>query len=175
VTIFLESPVPIICIGIAVEAVLGLILLRTGRGVLLWAMGGMLLLVLGGVLLERLVVTEKERVEDTIYGAIAALEANNEKGVFEYIVPPAVELRALVHSGMQRVQVTSVKLTRLELDINDLTSPPTAEAHIQGIISVEDRTGSAPYQNFGIRELVLELRRDPNRWVITGYVWKDRP
>ena len=60
--IFLESPWPILLIGIAVEAVLAVMLLRTGQGRLLWAMLGMAAVVLLGLAVERLVVTDREAV-----------------------------------------------------------------------------------------------------------------
>jgi hypothetical protein len=173
--IFLESPIPILCIGIFVEAALGLILWRTGRGAILWAMAGTMLVVLGGVLLERMVVTERELVEQTIDEAAAALEANDEHRVFEYIVPSAIELRALVHTGLQRAEVTRAKITGLDIDINDLTSPPTAEVHVHGSLSFKDRHGESPFDSYPINQLSLNMRRDPQRWIITGYTWKDRP
>ncbi len=50
--LFLESPWPILIVGLVVEAVLAIVLFRTGRGVVLVAMGGVALLVLLGVLIE---------------------------------------------------------------------------------------------------------------------------
>ncbi len=78
-TLLFENPLRIIFIGIVIEAVLGIVLLRTGRGALLWAMLGVLALTLAGVVVERLVVTEKERVEMTLDGITSALEANDLK------------------------------------------------------------------------------------------------
>ena len=46
-TFLLESPWPALVFGIFAEALLGIILLRTGRGVLLWAMAGVGLVVGG--------------------------------------------------------------------------------------------------------------------------------
>jgi len=174
-TIFLESPIPILCIGLLAEAVLGLIMLRTGRGVIFWPMGGVLLLVLGGVLLEWLVVTEKERVAEAIDGAAAALEANDEKAMTLYLAKEAANLRAEVHWAMTRVEFTKAKITRLEIDINELSSPPTAKVHVQGYLMFNDRKGEYPYHTQPVKELTLDLRRDSDRWVITGYTYSDDP
>jgi enolase len=59
--IFLESPWPILFIGIFAEAILALILFRTGRGAVLWAIAGVALLVIAGVLVERFAMTDKKR------------------------------------------------------------------------------------------------------------------
>ena len=88
-TLLFENPLRIIFIGIVIEAVLGIVLLRTGRGAMLWAMLGVLALTLAGVAVERLVVTEKERVEMTLDGITSALEANDLTRVLSYIAPDA--------------------------------------------------------------------------------------
>ena len=62
-TTLIEDPTPILVVGILIEAVLAIALLRTGRGVLLWAMLAVAGLTGLGLLLERWVVTERERVE----------------------------------------------------------------------------------------------------------------
>ncbi len=72
-----EHPWWIIFIGIGLEAVLAVVLLCTRRGVLLWVMLGVLAVTLLGLLIERLVVTDRERIEATLYGGVAALEAND--------------------------------------------------------------------------------------------------
>jgi hypothetical protein len=90
---FLEDPMPIILFGIVAEAVLGIILLTTRRGVLLWAMAGVLVLVLAGVGLEWLVVTERERVEATVEGAAAAVRANDRQGLLQCLDPAAADAR----------------------------------------------------------------------------------
>jgi hypothetical protein len=173
-TFFLESPWPVIGVGILVEVVLGLILWQTGRGVLLWAMGGVLLLVLGGLLLERLVVTEKERIEATLDGAAAAVEANDLDRVNTYLAADAAEPRTLARWALDRVTFTKVKITRIEITINRLTSPPAAKAEVSGYVSLRDRKGEYPYENHPLSGTV-ELRQDGNRWLVTGYKLHDDP
>ena len=52
-SIFIENPWPAILLGILGEAILAVILVRTGRGVLLVAMAGVLAASLLGVAVER--------------------------------------------------------------------------------------------------------------------------
>ena len=69
----LDGPIPILCTGIILEIVLGLILLRTGRG---WAMIGMGLVAVAtllGIGVERLIVTDTKRVKATLENARAAV------------------------------------------------------------------------------------------------------
>ena len=170
----LEDPTPVIFFGILVEAVLGVILLRTGRGVLLGAMAGVLLLVLAGVGLEWLVVTEPERVEATIEGAAAALAANDEQGVKKHIDPSATKTRNLVSWGFRQVAFTDAKVTDLKITVNKLTSPPTAEAHLTGIVWFQGRQADITRNSYPL-DPVIKLRLGPQGWLITGYEWENDP
>ena len=177
-TTLFESPWYIIFFGIAAEAVLGIILVRTGRGILIWAMAGVLVLVLALVGLERLVVTDGERIEATLEGAAAALQANDSRRLLqgeEYFASSAVKTRARVRQGLSRVEFTNVRITNLEIKINRYTSPHTAKAHIRGTVQFKDRRGEVPYQSYPLKELTVELRRGPDRWLITGHEWHDDP
>jgi hypothetical protein len=169
VTLLFENPLRIIFIGIVIETVLGIVLLRTGRGALLWAMLGILALMLVGVGVERLVVTEKERVEMTLDGIISALEANDLQRVLTYIAPGAVQTRNRAAWALGRIEVQSARIYRLEITINRLTSPMTAKAAFFGHISYRDRQGEIPYSNYGSR-FVVDLRKQGDAWVVTGHV-----
>lgn len=172
---FLENPMPVILCGIIAEAVLGIALLRTGRGVLLWAMGGVLALVLLGVGLEYLVVTEREQVETTLDEVAAAVGRNDRSGVLSHIHPSAAETRQLVNWGFGLASFTDAKITYLEVEnINHLTSPPTARVRVKGIVFFKDRRGEDPYGKRPVN-LTLELRRGSDRWLITSHQWHDDP
>ncbi len=90
-TIFLESPMPVIFVGIFLESVLGIILFTTRRGLLVAPMAAVLLLVFGGVWLERAYVTETERVEATLDEIAAALKTNDLAKVQSFLAPTATD------------------------------------------------------------------------------------
>ena len=172
---FLEDPMPVILFGIVAEAALGIAVLTTRRGVLLWAIAGVLVLVLAGVGLEWLVVTERERVEATVEGAATAVRANDRQGLLQQVDPSAGDARRLVNWAFDRVDFTDAKITHLEVQsINELTSPPTAKVHVKGIVFFRDRAGQDPYDKQPV-DLTLELRLQSGRWLISGYEWPDDP
>ncbi len=173
-TSLLEDPTPIILVGIIVEAVLGVILLRTGRGVLLWAMGGVMALVVIGVLVEWLVVTERERVEETIENAAAAVEANDFEKFDTYLTRDAEKARGLARWAFSRAEFSRVKITKLDIHIVRQTSPPTAKAELSGIVTFKDRMGESPYNNYPPNG-TLTLRLENGRWLISGYTLKNDP
>ena len=170
--IFLESPWPILFIGIAVEAVLAVVLLRTGRGAVLWGMIGAAAFVLLGLLVEWLVVTEREAVEHTLDACVAAVEANDVERLLSYISPSAQQARKEARWVLGRVQVEKARINDLEIKINRLTNPLTATARFEAIGTGRDRKGELPYQTFPAR-VTVELRQENARWLVAGYNIED--
>jgi hypothetical protein len=168
-TILFENPLRIIFIGIVIEAVLGIVLFRTGRGALLWAMIGVLALTVLAVVVERLVVTEKERVEMTLDGITSALEANDLSRLLSYIAPGAIQTRNRAAWAMGRIEVQSARIYWLNITVNRLTSPMTAKAAFSGHIYYRDRQGEIPYNNYGSK-FIVDLRKLGDVWVVTGHV-----
>lgn len=157
-TALAEDPTAILVLGIIAEAVLAAMLVSSRRGVLLWPMGGVLALVVLGVVLERLIVTERERVEAALHGAAAAMEANDRQRTASFIARSASEWlrRALYY--MDRVKFHQIRLRGVEITINELTSPPTAEATFFGTAHYEDRQGEYPYGTYQSRFRVTLIR-----------------
>ena len=175
VTTLLENPLPAILAGIVVEAILGVILVRTGRGMVLGIMGGVLLLVLALVGIEALVVTEPERVEQALEAGRAALEANDTDAVIACLAPQAEATQRLVRWAMRRVELTRVKITQLDVGpINALTSPPSVKVRMAALIEFRDRQGEFPYNHRPI-EFDLTLRRYDDRWLVTEHEWVEDP
>ncbi|MDZ7616811.1 MAG: hypothetical protein U1E05_07400 [Patescibacteria group bacterium] len=174
-TVLLETPLPAILTGIVILAILGVVLIHTGRGIVLAAMGGVVLLVLALVGLEWLVETERERVEATIYAGCAALEANDLEAVLACLTPQATTTERTVRWAMARGEIVSVKVTHLEIgSINELTSPPSVKVKLNARIEFRDRQGEFPYHHYPA-ELELTLRRYNDHWLVAGHDWKEDP
>jgi hypothetical protein len=166
--IFLESFWPVLLIGIAVEAVLMVALLRTGRGNLLWAMIGVALFTIAGVVVERLVVTQREAVENTLDAAVDAVLASDLNRLLDCVSPTAKKTRDDARQVFGRVEVGSTYIHSMEIKIDDRTSPYTAKARFQVIGQARDRKGEIPYEGFN-RAVTVELRLEGNRWLVYDY------
>ncbi len=166
--IFLESPWPVLLIGIAVEAVLAVLLLRTGQGRFLWAMLGVAALTLAGLLVERLVVTEREEVTDTLDACVAAVEANDLNRLLNYVSPTATQTRADARFVLGRALFETVWISNLEITINRLTSPPTAKAKFKAWVTGRDRLGEIPYRSEPIA-VTVTLRKEKGHWLVADY------
>jgi hypothetical protein len=92
----LEDPWPAIIGGGLLAAVLLVIGFKTGRGLWLIIVGLVLVVTAGLVVLERLVVTERERVEQTMVDTAAAVESNNVGAVLAYVSPTAGAARSRI-------------------------------------------------------------------------------
>lgn len=173
-TTLVESPSLAIFVGIAVEAVLGIVLLKTGRGVILLVMLGVLAVVLALVGLEWLVVTDAERVEETLDRAAAALQAGDLVGVLDCCHPTAAHSRSEARRALEWIEFTKVKITDLKVSINRLTSPPSARAEGLVVVSGHDRHGSFEEMTRPIR-FQVELRQQGERWLVTGHSLDSAP
>jgi len=167
---------PIIVFGVFAEAVLGIILVRTGRGVIVAAMAGVLLLVLAGVGIEWLVVTDFERVEATVEGTARALEANDIEAVLQFCSESdeAAHTRSEARRAGRIVDFSRVKINDLKVDINHLSSPPTAEARFIVVVSAQDRGNRVGHMTRPIG-MTLQLRVESGQWRICGHELDDAP
>lgn len=172
-TLLLENPLPIVFVGIALEAVLGVVFVNTRRGLVVLAMIGVLLLVLGGVALEWAIVTPKEEVEATLDGVADTLEANDlSRLLSDYIHPDAGVTRSRAAFALGLVEVSRAKMNSLEVTVNKLTSPPSAEARFRGVVYFRSKVEQIPYDYY-TAEFTVELRQQGDRWLITNHAEKE--
>ena len=161
-TNLLEDPTPIILAGIAVEALLGIALVVTRRGVILLPMAVVVLLTLGGVLVERLVVTDMEQVEAAIEAGRSAAERNDVEAALSLVAPSAEEIRREARQVFAEVKFEEIKVRGLKITVK----PPTARAELTALAAFDARRGNIPYRNY-VTTVVVDLRRFDNRWLVT--------
>ncbi|MGE0537821.1 MAG: hypothetical protein AB7O68_22845 [Pirellulales bacterium] len=169
---FVENPVFWIAITLLVEAILAIVLVRTGRGAILAVMLGVLLLGAAGLLLEQMVITEREEVEAAFDDIADALERNDLPGVLARLAPEAASLRTEASSRMPRVEIDEARIRDLKVTFNHRANPPTARADFKAIVEARDTKGEVPYEHF-IRQFSVGLRRDGDRWLLTDYTSYD--
>jgi hypothetical protein len=160
-----EDPTMFIFLGILIEAVLGIALFRTGRGFLIWIMLGVLVVCLTGIIGQRFIITERKRVVQTLDGIVVALEANDVEKTLTYLEPEAAHSRERARWALGRVEVQSASYRKLDVQINMLTSPPTAKVQFFGLINYRDRRGEIPYNNYA-SNFTINLRKHGDRWLV---------
>jgi hypothetical protein len=171
--ILLESPWPILSFGITVEVVLLILLLATRRGVLLWWMLGAAALVMLGVLVEWMVVTDREAIDDALHDCAAALEANDVNRLLTHISPSAAQLRSEIRATMDRIEVTMMRISDLQIVVNRKADPRVAKAVFKAIGKGRDRKGEFPLdQAYGCK-VIVNFRSEGDRWLATDYDLED--
>jgi hypothetical protein len=171
-----EDPWPVIWITLVVEALLAAALFNTQSKAVLAGMLGVLALAGGLLLVERLVVTETEEVEQTLHDVAEALETNDVAAVLTHLAPDAAEIRFAAQGLLPSVNITEAEVgSDLSVRINPLMNPPTATARFMGKISMESGgSRNIPYEKF-IRPFSVTLRKEGDRWLLTGYKLENRP
>jgi hypothetical protein len=167
-TWFVESPWPSLTLGIGLEVILAIYLVRSGRAIVIAAMVGVLALTAGLVVLERIVVTESEQVEDTLDEIAQALVANDSSAVLALFSSNSPR-RAEVQSAMSRVKVSEAKIGGdLEVRLNPLTVPPSASAYFIGHVQVKGARETIPYEHL-VRKFKVTLHKQGDRYRVFDY------
>jgi hypothetical protein len=168
-SLLLESPWPALVIGVIVEAVLAIAFLRTGLAKILIAMAGVLAITLLLLLVERVVVTEFEEIEDTLYAAAAAIEAGDVQRVVDYVSPQAPELKQYAERALRQFTLSEVRIGNdLKVQVNPLASPRSADVHFTVKITGRDRKGSIPGGTI-LERADLTLHKIDGRWYVADY------
>jgi len=165
---FVESPWPSVLLGIGLEAILAIYLVRSGRAIAIAAMVGVLALVAGLVVLERIVVTETEQVEDTLDEVAQALVANDSSAVLALFSNRSPR-RAEVRSAMSRVTISEARVGNdLEVRLNQLTVPPSASAYFTGHFQLKGARETIPYEHL-LRKFKVTLHKETDRYRIFDF------
>jgi len=165
-TWLVENPWPAVIVGLAVQAGLAVLLVRSGRVVVLAAMAAAAALTAALVLLELGVVTEREKIEEALFGAAAAVESNDLPALLAHVSPSAGELRAMAEATLAEVRMTEARITGdLEISVNELTLPVSARATFIGRASGDVRRGGAVHSSL-VSRFDVKLAREGDRWLI---------
>ncbi len=168
-TTLIENPVPILFTGIVTVAILAVLFFNTQRGVFLLAIGGVVLLTLLGLGVEHLIVTDREQVEAALYGLADAMEANDAKAVLNHLSPSVnPQTRSRADEALARYTIKETAVSNLRIDVNNLTSPPSARARFRGRIRASDRKGELPYES-ALLDITIDYHKEGDRWLITGH------
>lgn len=164
----IESPWPVLFAGVLIEAGLAVAILRTGRGKLVWLMLLVGVLTLAGLGIEQMVVTDREAITDTLHTACDAVEDNDIERLLGCISPSADGPRQMSRMVLDRFDVDNAWMQNLRVEINQLTSPPSADVHFKAIGKGKDRKGQIPYNAYS-QKVVVKLQKTGDRWLVIGY------
>lgn len=167
---FTENPLPPVLIGVIIEALLVVVLMRTGKRSVLWGMVALAALVVGIVVLERSIVTPREEVKQAIEEIRALVEANDRPALLQRIDsnPGVAELRNRVQSDLAQIHVDQAKVT--DLRDEDIKIDPAATRAKVGLIGSVDVSGAAKAHI--VLRFDIDLRKRDGQWILTAAQWR---
>jgi hypothetical protein len=167
-TWLMENPAAIITGGVLLELALAVVLLRSGRGVVLALMLLAALATAGLLAIERLVVTDNEAVRDTLDRVAATLLTNDLDKVLAFVDPHADEVRQHARMVLPGLDFKEAHIGGdVDLKFHPLVSPPRVTAQFFAHFRVQERHGSSFGHDQAVQRLRVELHRVDGRWLIT--------
>lgn len=169
-TWFTENPLPLVLIGVIIEALLVVVLMRTGRRSVLWGMVLLAVGVAGAVVLERSIVTPREEVKLALEEMRVLVEADDRPGLLKRIDanPGVAELRNRIQSDLAHVTVDTAKIT--ELKDEDIKVNPAADEAKVGFIGSVDVSGAA--RGHIVLRFDVNLKKRDGVWLVTAAQWR---
>ena len=182
-----ETPIPALLVGLVVGSVLGVGYLNTRDRRFLIGVGVVVVLVVGAVALERSVKTDREQIAETLDELASALQADGlaENSADEVIAAvmrvitkddaeSAQRTRQVAETNLRLAKITRASYSNLQVEVNKLSLPPSAEVRFDALISGEGRpplTEMVGYRTYPLQfviKMVCETddRYDEPRWLI---------
>jgi ketosteroid isomerase-like protein len=130
-------------------------------------------ILIGGVALERSIETDREAIRRTLKEISAAITADDLKTVLSYTTPDAAQLRGVATAGMAQAKLSLVHFRNIEINVNDMTVPTTAELSFIVTFrgSAKGNTflgGSEFFDQYKFPRVVFE--KHDTRWLATDEV-----
>lgn len=174
-TSLFENPIPIIAVGAVLITLCGLFFLNTRSLASLVALGVVCLVVLSLMVTERLVVTDREQVEQAVANIMLAIEQNDLPGTLALVDPAATRVRSDIEVMMPVANVEDTGFTSLEVELTGGADSGSAEARFQGRLDgVHKQSG---HRIFYFDVVKLYWTKTAGQWLLDDYqpYWKGKP
>lgn len=173
-TTLAENPLPALLIGSLTTVILAGGWLRTGSKWLLAAVIAAIVLTLAAVFAERLIVTDREQVTQTLFDIAKLVERNQVNEALEYAYPKTPAVRAQAAAELPRYRFSEVDIkSNLEVKVFPDRTPPmaTAEFNVVVVLSTRDPGRDGLINNRRIPRYVevTFYKDDDGQWRVGAY------
>ncbi len=135
-----ENPLPALVIGGLTTAILISGWLQTGRSSLAYLAGIAVALTIGAVILERMVVTDREEVQATLFEIARLVENNQIEQALEYAHELTPEVRRQAAAELALYEFESIDIKRnLQIEVFPDHVPPRATAEFNVVVTLSTR------------------------------------
>jgi hypothetical protein len=134
-----------------------------------WGIAGVVLLI-GWVVIERLVVTDREYLDQAIYFMSDCVQRNDVDGLLEYVSVNSKQTYRRVEKEFPDYQFRSCNIVRRnDLQIDDTKAPPTARIDFTVFVDL-DATIRYGYNGPAQRNVVLEFEKESDGvWRVVNF------
>ncbi len=134
-----------------------------------WGIAGVVLLVVW-VVVERLVVTDREYLDQSIYFMSDCVQRNDVNGLLEYVSVDSKQTYRRVQKEFPDYQFRSCNIVRRnDLQIDESKSPPRARIDFTVFVDL-DATIRYGYNGPAQRNVVLEFEKEPDGiWRVVAF------
>lgn len=163
----LEDPRPILFGGVAIELMLLVALVKTGRAAVLGSMAGVAAVVVALLFIERIIETDMEQVDRQLHYLAERLLADDVETVRAALLPGS-PASAAAERALTQFRVTEARLSGLEIKTRGPRDSRQATASFFAHIQVRPRQGALDMDR-AVRRMDVELRRENDRWLVIDY------
>ena len=169
-TALFENPLPALLIGSLTTVILAGGWLHTGSKWLLAAVVAAIVLTVAAVLAERLIVTDREQVTQTLFDIAKLVERNqvNEALTYAYPKTPAVRAQAAAELPLYRFSEVDIK-SNLEVEVFPERTPPMATAEFNVVVVLSTRDGLLNNRRIPRYVEVTFYKDDDGQWRVGAY------
>jgi hypothetical protein len=166
-----EQPLIIVALGVTLILGLGAAWSASGRKELLYAVGATLALLVVGLVIERVVVTDREAIRQTLLEIASHVRNNDHAALRQRIHTSASDLKRKADSELPRYQFTECRITRIhKIDVDTSAAPHSAMVEFNIVASGTFKVEGAEVTDTVPRWVQLQLlREDDGRWTVSGY------
>ena len=162
-----ENPLPILAVGAVLVTLASLVFLARRNLASLVVLAVVVVLTLLLLVVERVVVTEREEIEQTLDALLVAVQSNDVSSVLALIDPEATRVRGDAEALMPLVEVEDTGATAVETDVDTEMTPGTAITRCQGRLrGVHPSSGATVF--FFDRVELHWIERD-GRWLLQDF------
>jgi hypothetical protein len=164
-----EDPTYAVIVAVIGATSMLIAFLRSGRRLYLEWLAGIVLLGAGLIVLERYVVTDRERVEQTLDRAKAGLEANDVEVVTSCLASSAEALEREVRARMREIEVRQANMADVRIEFSGHERGRTAIVSLIG--RLEFKASGIPIEQY-LGRFRITLVEERNQWLIQSYELK---
>lgn len=163
-----EDPRPILAAGGVALVVLFVFLLKTGRGVVMLAMGGVALCMLLALVIDKLVLTDREQVEMIIAQGVEAATRNDEAAIIALISPASAGMKDDARYWLKRILIEDVTYGGVRIEDGPMSKPPTLIARLWFVAKGKLRRGDT-FRDRVPGKLRIVFQKEGDKWYIVDY------